>query len=319
MRTPIHIDYANTRGTSRQSASTREQFSTINSPFPHNHHKSNPTNPTEMDHSSSPLKDSIPWPSNLTSPTDMKTLPFHDQELDSDSNDFKSSHSADSPGILSFPPQDNDTSSIGAYPESVSSSPRYLHSNGNMVMISPSAPPISLSPSVFPVPISHITQPTSNGAGSTILFPPCLYTPITVSQNIPNLPSLPIPTYPSVFMVPQPSSQGIVLPVMMADRMVPIPTTPPSQRLETDGIRMVSDVSGFHQEGEINRIHSCPGPMGANVFVYHIPSNIDDERLCELFSPFGTILSTKVSFLVMIHVPGLCRSSDETKSRVWVC
>lgn len=36
------------------------------------------------------------------------------------------------------------------------------------------------------------------------------------------------------------------------------------------------------------------GPAGANVFVYHIPTTMDDQGLYDLFSPFGTILSTKV-------------------------
>lgn len=282
MRTPVHIDYANTHGTSKQSASTHEQFSINKSPFPNNQHTLSSRSPTETDYTHDQANNSIPKSTNLASPTNMKMFPLHAQEVESDSGNSKSSYSANAPAVLSLPPQGNGSLSSGTYPESVSSSPRYIQPSQNMVMIPPSASSISLSPSVYPVPINQITQPT-NGAGSTILFPPCLYTPFAVPQNVSNLSSLPIPTYPNVFMVPRPTSQGIVLPLMMPDRVAPVPISS-SQGQESEGIRMVSDISGFHQEG----------PMGANVFVYHIPSSVDDEMLRELFLPFGTILSTKV-------------------------
>ena len=44
----------------------------------------------------------------------------------------------------------------------------------------------------------------------------------------------------------------------------------------------------------LSKYGSRIGPSGANVFVYHIPSDMDDEGLQKLFSPFGMILSTKV-------------------------
>lgn len=303
MRIPIHIDYANTRGASKQSVPTYEQFATDISASSHNHHKSSPRETTEMGFSNDKLGDSIPRSTDFGSPPNRKVFPLHAQEFDSDSNGSNSSYSANSPAVLSFPLQDNDGLSSNVYPDSASSSPRYIQTNRNMIMISPSAPSIPLSPPVYSVPTSQIASPTSTAASSTILFPPYVYTPITVSQNIP---SIPITTYPSVFMVPRPSSQGMLLPVMMTDRMYPVSTTPPPQGLEGEGIRMVSDVSGFHQEGETARVNSYPGPMGANVFVYHIPSTIDDEKLCELFSPFGTILSTKVILLSHNHGIGLC-------------
>ena len=43
------------------------------------------------------------------------------------------------------------------------------------------------------------------------------------------------------------------------------------------------------------------GPTGANVFVYHIPTTMDDQGLYDLFSPFGTILSTKVAMSLQHH------------------
>lgn len=48
--------------------------------------------------------------------------------------------------------------------------------------------------------------------------------------------------------------------------------------------------------------NSTIGPVGANVFVYHIPSSLDDEGLRAIFSPFGTILSTKVVTIPRNHV-----------------
>lgn len=317
MRTPVHIDYANTHGTSKQSASTHEQFSINKSPFPNNQHTLSPRSPTETDYTHDQANNSIPKSANLASPTNMKMFPLHAQEVESDSGNSKSSYSANAPAVLSLPPQGNGSLSSGTYPESVSSSPRYIQPSQNMVMIPPSASSISLSPSVYPVPINQITQPT-NGAGSTILFPPCLYTPFAVPQNVSYLSSLPIPTYPNVFMVPRPTSQGIVLPLMMPDRVAPVPISS-SQGQESEGIRMVSDISGFHQEGEVDQWSLYPGPMGANVFVYHIPSSVDDEMLRELFLPFGTILSTKVVLAVMFHVSGVYRYSNATESRVWIC
>ena len=44
----------------------------------------------------------------------------------------------------------------------------------------------------------------------------------------------------------------------------------------------------------LSKYGSRIGPSGANVFVYRIPSDMDDEGLQKLFSPFGMILSTKV-------------------------
>lgn len=36
------------------------------------------------------------------------------------------------------------------------------------------------------------------------------------------------------------------------------------------------------------------GPEGANLFIYHLPASVDDDDLCQLFSPFGEIVSAKV-------------------------
>lgn len=121
MRTPVHIDYANTHGTSKQSASTHEQFSINKSHFPNNQHTLSPRSPTETDYTHDQANNSIPKSANLASPTNMKMFPLHAQEVESDSGNSKSSYSANAPAVLSLPPQGNGSLSSGIYPESVSS------------------------------------------------------------------------------------------------------------------------------------------------------------------------------------------------------
>lgn len=78
--------------------------------------------------------------------------------------------------------------------------------------------------------------------------------------------------------------QCCFIPFLNAPEAVTQPFPVVSLQNTADGVRTVSDASGFHEEG----------PPGANLFVYHLPGSFDDERLCSLFRPFGTIVSTKV-------------------------
>jgi len=37
-----------------------------------------------------------------------------------------------------------------------------------------------------------------------------------------------------------------------------------------------------------------PGPAGANLFIFHLPSNYKDTDLLRLFKEFGNVISARV-------------------------
>ena len=118
------------------------------------------------------------------------------------------------------------------------------------------------------------------------------------SSSFPLLPVPLMPSYPLCVLAPSSSapmqtvcpivyspSHGCFVSYPHASETVAPPYQCPSVPIAVDGVRRVSDVSGYHEEG----------PRGANLFVYYLPTTFDDKRLSELFRPFGTIVSTKVS------------------------
>lgn len=48
------------------------------------------------------------------------------------------------------------------------------------------------------------------------------------------------------------------------------------------------------QTGSPNRANIVEGPVGANLFIYHLPRDLTDADLATLFSSFGVVLSAKV-------------------------
>ncbi|CAF5100161.1 unnamed protein product [Rotaria magnacalcarata] len=44
----------------------------------------------------------------------------------------------------------------------------------------------------------------------------------------------------------------------------------------------------------INDEKQLIGPLGSNLFIYHLPSEFTDHDLAQTFSPFGNILSAKI-------------------------
>lgn len=62
----------------------------------------------------------------------------------------------------------------------------------------------------------------------------------------------------------------------------------------------VGDTNQSYIQQEVNMLNDIPnptkrfGPPGSNLFLFHLPNNMKDSELYNLFKKFGNVLSTKV-------------------------
>ena len=54
------------------------------------------------------------------------------------------------------------------------------------------------------------------------------------------------------------------------------------------------DANDPESSGSPGRTSTIEGPVGANLFIYHLPRDLTDADLATLFSSFGRVLSAKV-------------------------
>lgn len=317
MRTPVHIDYANTHGTSKQSASTHEQFSINKSHFPNNQHTLSPRSPTETDYTHDQANNSIPKSANLASPTNMKMFPLHAQEVESDSGNSKSSYSANAPGCI--------VSSSSRQRQPLF---RYLSRKRFIISALHSAQPehghdSSLCVIHFPISVrlsctykpNHTTHQWSWFHHS---FPSMsLYTICCSSERFQSF----FASYPHISQRFYGSSTHVT-----GNRAS-------SHDAWSGGTCSHFIFPGTGERGDPNGLWYFRIPSGRWGWSMELISRSDGCKcfcvshsvkrrwwmLRELFLPFGTILSTKVVLAVMIHVSGVYRYSNATESRVWIC
>ena len=61
------------------------------------------------------------------------------------------------------------------------------------------------------------------------------------------------------------------------------------------------------------------GPKGANLFIYHLPTDVQEDFLFSLFSEYGTVVSTNVLFEFNFEQIYRDRESNKSKGFGFVC
>lgn len=268
MRSPVHIDYAYRRG--RRGHSDRQSRYSSSPILENRRQKAR----SRKENCSCETCDEI-LNSNSMPPL---VKPLSRQSFDSSKNPSQGEKSRENSPSRFF----DSNSSQYTLQSTQSTCQRELLSSASSDHPKTPAPVLQIASSTPPISDDGTLL---NYSPQAFYYSPIFYTLPTANVADSNQQTVSPPPYPNLMPFPGVSSSpGLYYPVIVPEQILPLPVSSSTAVPTMTGIKTVSDVSGFHEEG----------PVGANVFVYHIPSSMDDEGLRAIFSPFGTILSTKV-------------------------